>query len=39
VNDLTHGRPHNHRQIAETRFSPERCYGDILKAYRTQLLR
>jgi glycosyltransferase involved in cell wall biosynthesis len=35
VADLTHGRPNNHRQIAETRFSPEHCYGAVLKAYRT----
>jgi UDP-glucose:(heptosyl)LPS alpha-1,3-glucosyltransferase len=38
VNDLTQGRPNNHREIAETRFSPERCYGAILKAYQSQLI-
>ena len=37
VTDLTQGRPNNHREIAETRFSPERCYGAILKAYQSQL--
>lgn len=39
LTDLGQGRLNNHRQIAETRFSPDRCYGSILKAYRTQLLR
>ena len=38
VTDLTQGRPNNHREIAETRFSPERCYGAILKAYQSQLI-
>lgn len=38
VYDLTQSRPNNHRQIAETRFSPEHCYGEVLKAYRTQLI-
>ncbi len=35
VKDLTQDRPNNHRQIAETRFSPEHCYGTVLKAYQT----
>ena len=39
VTDLTQGRPNNHREIAETRFSPEHCYGAVLKAYRTQLIK
>jgi glycosyltransferase involved in cell wall biosynthesis len=38
VYDLTQTRPNNHRQIVETRFSPEYCYGEVLKAYRTQLI-
>jgi len=38
VQDLSQGRPNNHRQIAETRFGPERCYGAVLKAYQSQLI-
>lgn len=38
VTDLTQGHSNNHRQIAETRFSPGHCYGAILKAYQSQVI-
>lgn len=39
LQDGTNPRPCNHREIALERFSPEKCYGAVLSAYRQQEVR
>lgn len=36
--DLSTGRPSNHRQVAESRFSQDACFGSLVREYQASLV-